>query len=284
MPTVTLLLLGAGVALAPAPAVAQRRLGWLAATRWGRPAPLPGRTGPIGIRQAWAGRGVGGGGAALLLSLAAGLTAWFAAGPAPGLLAGLAGVALVRCVRLLSAERDDERCRAELAATVAALRSEYAAGTTVADAFTTAAASAGRFEPAISRAAGLARQGNDVAGALAAQPALAWLAVACDLVSRSGTSLDRLLAGVQADLDADQQTRRAVRTALAGPRSSALLLSALPLIGLAMGAAMGAHPARVLLHTTAGLVALSAGVVLDLAGLAWTLVLSSRALGTRPQA
>ena len=282
MPAVTLLLLGAGVALAPAPAVAQRRLDWLAATRWGRPERLPGGTRPGRVRQALAGGRVGGGGAGLLLSLAAGLAAWFTAGPAPGLLAGLAGVALARCARLLSAERDDERRRAELAAAVAALRSEYAAGATVADAFTAAAASAGRFEPAISRAAGLARQGNDVAGALAAEPELAWLAVACDLVGRSGAPLGRLLAGVQADLDADQRTWRAVRTALAGPRSSALLLSALPLIGLAMGAAMGAHPARVLLHTTAGLAALSAGVVLDLAGLAWTLALSSRALGMRP--
>jgi tight adherence protein B len=45
---------------------------------------------------------------------------------------------------------------------------------------------------------------------------------------------------------------------------------------------MGAHPERVLLRTTAGLAALSAGVVLDLAGLAWTLALTRRALSMRP--
>ena len=282
MPAVTLLLFGAAMALVPAPAVAQQRLGWLAATRWGRPDRPRGRGVPVRVRQALADSRFGGGAAGLVLGLAVGLIAGCAAGPAPGVLAGLVGVALTRCARLLSAVRDHERCRAELVATVAALRSEYAAGATVADAFTAAAASAGRFGPAVTRAAALARQGDDVAVALAAQPELAWLAVACDLVSRSGAPLGRLLAGVQADLDADQRTYRAVRTALAGPRSSALLLSMLPLVGLGMAGAMGAQPARVLLHTTAGLAALSAGVVLDLAGLAWTLALSGRALGMRP--
>jgi tight adherence protein B len=276
---VTLILLGASAMLAPAPDVAQRRLGWLSGTRWGRPAGdrrhdprLPDL-----LRQSPGSR-LGAGGAGLLLGLVTALTA----GPVPGLLAALTGTGVVRFARLLSAERDDERCRAELVATVAALRNEYAAGATVADAFTAAAASSGRFAPAVARAAELARGGNDVAVALHAEAELARLAVACDLVSRSGAPLGRLLAGVQADLDADQRTHRAVRTALAGPRSSALLLAGLPVIGLAMGVGMGAHPERVLLHTTAGLIALSAGMLLDLAGLAWTLALSRRAVNMRP--
>jgi tight adherence protein B len=277
MPVLTLLLLGAGVALAPAPAVAQRRLGWLAATRWDRPDRPLGRRMPVwlvpGSHAGWLG---------LVLVPVLGLVAGLAAGPVPGVLAALTGWGLVRCTRLLSAERDDERRRTELAATVAALQDEYAAGATVAAAFTAAAANAGRFGPAVSRAAALARDGNDVAAALATEEQLAWLAVACDLVSRSGAPLGRLLAGVQADLAADRRTHRAVRTALAGPRSSALLLAGLPLVGVAMGAAMGAHPERVLLHTAAGLVALSAGVLLDLTGLAWALALSRRALGMRP--
>jgi Flp pilus assembly protein TadB len=148
-----------------------------------------------------------------------GLTAGFAAGPLSGLLAAVVGFGLARCARQLSAERDEERSRAELAATVAALHDEYTAGATVAAAFTAAAASAGRFEPALSHAAALAGQGNDVAVALRAERGLAPLAVACDLVSRSGASLGRLLAGVRSELAADQQTHRAVRTALAGPRS-----------------------------------------------------------------
>jgi len=272
----TLLLLATGVALAPAPAVAQRRLGWLAGARWGhttRDRAVRGGGAPAWGRR-FLGRRFGAGLAGLVLGVAAAL----AAGPVPGLLAALVGGGLGRCIGSLRAERDGERCRAELAATVAALRNEYAAGATAAAAFTAAATSAGRFQHAVTRAAVLAREGDDVAVALAAEGELVRLAVACDLVRTSGAPLGRLLAGVQADLDADQRTHRAVRTALAGPRSSALLLAGLPLIGVAMGSALGAHPGRVLLHTAAGLSALSAGVVLDLAGLAWTLALSRRAL------
>lgn len=181
-------------------------------------------------------------------------------------------------LRLLRAERSREQDRAELAATVGALRDEYAAGATIAAAFTAAAALPGRCQAALTRAAALARQGAEVTPALAVEPRLASLAVACDLAGRNGAPLTGALAGVHAELVADQRAARAVRTALAGPRSSALLLSGLPLIGLAMGSAMGAAPQRVLLHTGAGRAALVVGATLELAGLAWTLALSRRAL------
>jgi tight adherence protein B len=274
---VSLLLLGASLVLLAPPLHAQRRLGWLATARWGHPAARDRRLGPAVAdlaRQALTGSRFGAGSAGLLLGLAAGL----ATGPVPGLLAGVAGWGLVRCAGLVLAERDDERCRAELAATVTALRDEYAAGATVAAAFTAAAASGGRFATAVSHAAVLAGQGNEVAVALRAEDELARLAVACDLAGRTGTPLGRLLTGVQAGLAADRQIHRAVRAALAGPRSSALLLAGLPVIGLALGTGMGARPVRMLLHTSAGLLALSAGVLLDVAGVAWTLILSRRAL------
>ncbi|HEV2886498.1 MAG TPA: type II secretion system F family protein, partial [Jatrophihabitans sp.] len=185
--------------------------------------------------------------------------------------------------RLLGGDRDRERCRAELAAIVGVLRDEYAAGATIAAAFTAAAELPGRFRAAIADAAALARDGREVTAALAGQRQLASLAVACDLAGRNGVSLARSLAGVQAELAADQRAHRAVRTALAGPRSSALLLAGLPLIGLAMASAMGADPQRVLLHTGAGRLALVVGVTLDLTGVAWTLALSRRAVaGTLP--
>lgn len=180
--------------------------------------------------------------------------------------------------RLLRAERAAERDRAELAATVGVLRDEYAAGATIAAAFSAAADLPGRFRAALRGAAALARDGREVAPALAADRQLASLAVACELAARNGAPLARALAGVQAELAADQRAARALRTALAGPRSSALLLAGLPLIGLAMGAAMGARPHRVLLHTGAGRLALVVGVALELAGLAWTSALSRRAL------
>jgi tight adherence protein B len=243
MPGLTLALLGAGLLIAPAPAPAQRRLAWLAATRWGAPAAAgsPRRAGSSSAARS----------------------------------------ALARCARLVGSRRDGERRRAELAAIVAVLQDEYAAGATVGTAFAAATAVSGRFRVAIAGAAALARNGHETTAALRTESSLAPLAVACDLAGRSGAPLVRSLAGVQADLAADQRTCRAVRTALAGPRSSALLLSVLPLLGLAMAAAMGAQPQRLLLHTGAGRLALVAGVSLDLAGLAWTAALSRRAQGGR---
>lgn len=243
MPGLTLALLGAGLLIAPAPVLAQRRLAWLATTRWDAPAAAAGS--PRRVGWAWA------------------------------------RPALVRCSRLISSQRDGERRRAELAAIVAVLQDEYAAGATVGTAFTAATAVSGRFRVAIAGAAALARDGHEVTEALRGESSLASLAVACDLAGRSGAPLVRSLAGVQADLAADQRTCRAVRTALAGPRSSALLLSGLPLLGLAMAAAMGADPQRLVLHTGAGRLALVAGVALDLAGLAWTVALSRRAQGPK---
>ncbi len=238
MPALTLTLLGASLLAAPATAQCQRRLAWLAAARWGAPA---------GASSPWP--------------------------------AGVASArqALARCARLLRPERDRQRRRDELAAILTVLRGEYAAGATVAAAFTSATAVSATYRAAIAGAAALARDGHDVAAALRAEDSLASLAVACGMAGRSGVPLARALAGAQADLAADQRTCRAVRAALAGPRSSALLLSGLPLLGLAMGVAMGAQPQRLLAHTGAGRLALLAGVSLDLAGLAWTVALSRRA-------
>ena len=284
MPALTWGLLGVGLAVLPGPALARRRLAWIVSRR-ADPAALRSSAGQWQVLRRLGGQAMALGWlAAAVAGAGAGAAVSAVAGPLAGLLAAVSGCGLVRCGRLLSTERDGERCRAELAALVAVLRDEYSAGATVGAAFTAAAALPGRFQAAVGGAAELARGGHDVTPALAAQRGLASLAVACDLAARSGAPLARSLAGVQAELAADQRAYRAVRAALAGPRSSALLLSGLPLVGLAMGSGMGAHPERVLLHTGAGQLALATGVLLDLAGLAWTLLLSRRALATGPPA
>jgi tight adherence protein B len=90
--------------------------------------------------------------------------------------------------------------------------------------------------------------------------------------------LTATLVGVRADIAADRAVHRTVAAALAAPRSSAFLLSGLPLVGLGLGAAMGANPLRVLLHTSYGAALLVAGLAFDLVGLAWTLTLTRRAV------
>jgi tight adherence protein B len=71
------------------------------------------------------------------------------------------------------------------------------------------------------------------------------------------------------DAQARQRAAAEIDSQLAGPRASALLLGALPLLGLAMGAGMGADPLRTLFGGPVGLAALGSGVLLEIAGVLW---------------
>ena len=84
----------------------------------------------------------------------------------------------------------------------------------------------------------------------------------------------RVLARIRQRPAEDAQARRRadseIASELAGPRASALLLAGLPVLGLAMGAAMGADPVSTLLGTGAGLTLLSLGLALEIAGVLWS--------------
>lgn len=120
-----------------------------------------------------------------------------------------------------------------------------------------------------------ARFGGDVPQALreaAREPGADGLAgvsacwrVAVDSGAGLAAGLDRLEAALRAERD----QREDVRTQLAGARSTIGLLALLPVVGLAMGWALGADPLRVLLHTPAGLMCLLVGGLLEAAGLWW---------------
>ena len=64
----------------------------------------------------------------------------------------------------------------------------------------------------------------------------------------------------------------------AGPRATALVLCLLPLVGIGLSTAMGAHPLALLLHTGAGALLLLAAAVLDGCGLLWVRIVTRRAL------
>jgi len=264
-----LLLAGLGLALLPVSSGAGRRLAWLAGHRWPRFSSTGRRrAGPLRRLWCWLSQRP--------VIAVPGLTVAVAlsAGPAPGLLIGLSGVVLAHCWRRMRAERALTAEAAALAEAVAAVLAEHAAGATLGAALSRAAASAGRHRTALDRAGRLATLGRQPAAALAAEPALARIAVATALAGRSGASVAEVLRGVRSDLRSELRIRAAVTEAVTGARSSALLLTALPVAGLAMGIALGAHPQRVLLHTGPGLAALTAGVLLNLAGLCWVLRLT----------
>lgn len=98
------------------------------------------------------------------------------------------------------------------------------------------------------------------------------------LSSRTGCSLAAVLAAVEDDLRDRHRQALEARTATAGPRASAALLAALPLLALAMGGGIGADPWRVLTTTVPGEALLVGGVLLELAGVAWSGRLIRRAL------
>ena len=102
------------------------------------------------------------------------------------------------------------------------------------------------------------------------EEALVRVAGAVGLSGRTGASLDSVLTAVEDDLRARHRQRLELRSAVAGPRASALLLAGLPALGLAMGSGVGADPWSVLTRTGTGQVLLVVGVALEVAGIAWT--------------
>ena len=90
------------------------------------------------------------------------------------------------------------------------------------------------------------------------------------LSRRHGLALTPLIEALAADL-AEQLTADERRAGeVAGPRTSGYVMALLPVLGLALGAGMGADPIRVLLASPAGSVLLVAGVSLICAGLLWS--------------
>ncbi|MEU0985799.1 type II secretion system F family protein [Streptomyces sp. NPDC005953] len=192
------------------------------------------------------------------------------------LLAGAAAVPLVK--RWLTArERAGQRdLRAEaVIAFCGSFVGELRAGLQPAQALLTAARSAGGLGAAEASVLAAARFGGDVPHELrvaAQEPGAGGLAgvAACWRVSVDGgvglaAGLDRLEAALRAERD----QRADVTAHLAGARSTIALLALLPVVGLAMGWALGADPLRVLLHTPAGLACLLIGGALEAAGVCW---------------
>lgn len=75
---------------------------------------------------------------------------------------------------------------------------------------------------------------------------------ACRLSATLGAPLADILDTVAHGVDDASRAAHSRRTALAGPRSTARLLAALPLIGLALGGLIGAHPQQFFLDGGVG--------------------------------
>ncbi|WP_432521752.1 hypothetical protein [Kineococcus sp. SYSU DK006] len=106
----------------------------------------------------------------------------------------------------------------------------------------------------------------------AGPPATAPLGVRAvwELVERTGAPAAQVLEASAAGLRADASARAAVRTALAGASVSARTVSLLPLLGLALGAALGAPPWEALLGSAPGRLSALLGAALLVLGRAWS--------------
>ncbi|MFD8296650.1 type II secretion system F family protein [Streptomyces bauhiniae] len=209
-------------------------------------------------------------------SLVAGLVLALLGASVIPVVAGAAGVPVLRRVGKARRARLVRERRADaVIALCGVLAGEVRAGQQPGEALLRAERDSGGLGEAQAAAIAAARFGGDVPGALAVaarQPgaegllglAACWR-VAVDQGAGLAAGLDRLDGALRAERD----QRADLRAQLSGARATALLLAVLPLFGLLLGAAMGADPLRVLLHTGAGLGCLVAGAVFEGAGVWW---------------
>ena len=221
----------------------------------------------------------------LPVTLAAGIGALLA-GPGGGLAAAMVtGTATTRW----RAARD--RRAAALATTglsdaLGVLVAELRAGAHPSDAARAAADGPVDATRALSAAAAAARLGGNVpavsrsAGPVALRSWLGRLADAWSVADRYGIPLADLLDAVRSDTEQRVRLAAEIQARLAGPRATAAVLAGLPLLGLALGHAVGAAPWRVLSDTPVGQGLLVIGTGLACAGVLWSARLVSRAVPT----
>lgn len=190
----------------------------------------------------------------------------------------IAGVVLAVWRRRREFER---RRRAEGRAMASALElliGELRVGSHPSRAFTVAAAeSPGRVGLWLHRVAARTGLGADVAAGLVAAEQdsavpIYWrrLAVCWELAARRGLAISVLMQAAHRDIVDRQRFTDRTRAALAGARATAAILAGLPILGVAFGQLIGAHPVRFLLGGGLGGVLLVVGAGLIAAGLAWS--------------
>lgn len=250
--SISVLLLAAAVVVSPGPA--RHRLPGLAAPRAGR-RPLA-RVGTV-----------------------CGLAATSVTAPPVLLVVGvIAGAVLVVWRRRREFE---SRRRAEGRAMAAALElliGELRVGSHPSRAFAIAGAeSPGRVGLWLQRVAARTGLGADVAAGLVAAEQdsavpIYWrrLAVCWELAAQRGLAISVLMQAAHQDIVDRQRFTDRTRAALAGARATAAILAGLPILGVAFGQLIGAHPVRFLLGGGLGGVLLVVGAGLTAAGLAWS--------------
>lgn len=256
MVTPTALLLAAALLCAPGPTARFRAAGlWPAAT--------PGR-----VRRAWAAGP----------ALAGAVLGLLVAGPGGAFAGALVAWTVRRRHRASRAVAAAARTTDQLGAAVGRITDELRAGSHPAAALDGVASDGPDAHGLLAPAAAAARLGDGVPPALrraaTGRPEVAAdlerLAAAWALADQHGIPLADLLGGTCTDIRWRARFGNTVRAQLAGPRATAAVLTALPVLGLGLGQLIGADPIEVLRSGLLGQTLLVLGVVLAAAGTAWT--------------
>ncbi|WP_165168272.1 type II secretion system F family protein [Rothia uropygialis] len=120
-------------------------------------------------------------------------------------------------------------------------------------------------------------------GSSASRPIIDTLVAAWTVSQQTGASLAEVLERIAEAVEDDLDALAARESALAGPRATARILSALPLVGLGLGTLMGTDPLGILIGHIWGQAALAAGITLGFIGMAWSRRLVLMAQGEHSQ-
>lgn len=124
----------------------------------------------------------------------------------------------------------------------------------------------------------LVRQGRSAAPVFSAgPPELRALGALWALSERHGLPLAPLVEQAQQRIDARLRHRTSTTAALQGPQATAVILTLLPLAGIAMGTAMGADPIGLLTGGGLGGLLLLSGTALAAGGFVWSRIIIGRA-------
>jgi tight adherence protein B len=207
-----------------------------------------------------------------------GIVGLLLAGPGGALAGGLVAFTVRRRQARHRAAGAATAAAAQLADAVSRITEELRAGSHPAAALAGVRADGPLAHDILAPAAAAARLGDNVAAALRRgavdRPGIGAdverIAVAWSLAERHGIPLAELLARAHHDIRWRVRFGATVRAQLAGPRTTAHVLTALPLLGLGLGQLVGAEPIAVLRGGVLGQVLLVVGVALVAAGAAWS--------------
>jgi tight adherence protein B len=184
---------------------------------------------------------------------------------------------------ITAAHAREDRAAATVEVTFA-LAGELRAGRTPAQALGAVAGGAGPLQPALEAARLAVAVGGDAADELARAATLPgaerlrYVAAAWSVAESAGGRVAVVLERLSESMDCDDELRRELDSAMAGPRATMILLAGLPLLGLALGQAVGAHPVQLLVRGPIGWALMVAAATLDGLGVIATRAIARLAL------